>query len=128
MFNDNALSLLKSIDLSNNHFLEETPVKTENLFALVSLNLSRNKLTGKIPSNIRNLRSLEFFDLLRNLLDGSIPQSLTQVNRLFMLDISRHALSSIFTFCDGFSGILPNIFGSLTRLKVFSAESNSFTG
>lgn len=55
MFNDNALSLLKSIDLSNNHFLEETPVKTENLFALVSLNLSRNKLTGKIPSNIRNL-------------------------------------------------------------------------
>ncbi|KAH1206857.1 Receptor-like protein EIX2 [Glycine max] len=65
---------------------QETPVKTENLFALVSLNLSRNKLTGKIPSNIRNLRSLEFFDLLRNLLDGSIPQSLTQINRLFVLD------------------------------------------
>ncbi|XP_061350283.1 receptor-like protein EIX2 [Gastrolobium bilobum] len=93
LFKNNQLFLLKSIDLSNNHFSEEIPAELENLFGLVSLNLSRNNLTGKIPSNIGRLTSLEFLDLSRNQISGSIPSSLAQIDRLAMLDLSHNHLS-----------------------------------
>ncbi|RZB61542.1 Receptor-like protein EIX2 [Glycine soja] len=93
MFKNNVLLLLKSIDLSSNHFSGEIPLEIENLFGLVSLNLSRNHLTGKIPSNIGKLTSLDFLDLSRNHLAGSIPLSLTQIDRLGMLDLSHNNLS-----------------------------------
>ncbi|RZB61536.1 Receptor-like protein EIX2 [Glycine soja] len=93
MFKNNVLLLLKSIDLSSNHFSGEIPLEIENLFGLVSLNLSRNHLTGKIPSNIGKLTSLDFLDLSRNHLVGSIPLSLTQIDRLGVLDLSHNNLS-----------------------------------
>ncbi|XP_020221546.2 receptor-like protein EIX1 [Cajanus cajan] len=93
MFKNTELSLLKSIDLSSNHFSEEIPIEIENLFGLISLNLSRNNLTGKIPSNIGKLSSLEFLDLSRNQFVDSIPQSLTQIDRLAMLDLSHNHLT-----------------------------------
>ncbi|RDX96815.1 Protein BRASSINOSTEROID INSENSITIVE 1, partial [Mucuna pruriens] len=93
MFKNIELLLLKSIDLSSNHFSEEIPVEIEKLLELVSLNLSRNNLTGKIPSNIGKLTSLEFLDLSRNQLVDSIPLSLTQIDRLTMLDLSHNNLS-----------------------------------
>ncbi|KAL2967136.1 hypothetical protein AAZX31_16G158800 [Glycine max] len=93
MFKNNVLLLLKSIDLSSNHFSGEIPLEIENLFGLVSLNLSRNHLTGKIPSNMGKLTSLDFLDLSRNHLVGSIPLSLTQIDRLGMLDLSHNNLS-----------------------------------
>ena len=93
MFGDNGLSLLKSIDLSSNHFSEEIPMEIENLFGLVSLNLSRNHLTRKIPSNIGKLTSLDFLDLSRNQLVDSIPSSLTKIDRLSVLDLSHNKVS-----------------------------------
>ncbi|XP_029128390.1 receptor-like protein EIX2 isoform X2 [Cajanus cajan] len=93
MFKTTELLLLKSIDLSSNHFSEEIPIEIENLFGLISLNLSRNNLTGKIPSNIGKLSSLEFLDLSRNQFVDSIPQSLTQIDRLAMLDLSHNHLT-----------------------------------
>ncbi|RZB61543.1 receptor-like protein EIX2 [Glycine soja] len=93
MFKNNGLLLLKSIDLSSNHFSGEIPLEIENLFGLVSLNLSRNHLTGAIPSNIGKLTSLDFLDLSRNHLVGSIPWSLTQIDRLGVLDLSHNNLS-----------------------------------
>ncbi|KAL2967131.1 hypothetical protein AAZX31_16G158400 [Glycine max] len=93
MFKNNVLLLLKSIDLSSNHFSGEIPLEIENLFGLVSLNLSRNHLTGAIPSNIGKLTSLDFLDLSRNHLVGSIPLSLTQIDRLGVLDLSHNNLS-----------------------------------
>ncbi|XP_047182787.1 receptor-like protein EIX1 [Vigna umbellata] len=76
MFMDEGLSLLKSIDLSSNHFSEEIPVEIETLSALISLNLSRNNLTGEIPPNIGKLTSLDSLDLSRNRLVGLILQVL----------------------------------------------------
>ena len=70
MFKNNVLLLLKSIDLSSNHFSGEIPLEIENLFGLVSLNLSRNNLIGIIPSKIGKLTSLESLDLSRNQLVG----------------------------------------------------------
>ncbi|WVZ13937.1 hypothetical protein V8G54_011503 [Vigna mungo] len=93
MFTDMGLSLLNSIDLSNNQLSGEIPKEIEGLFGLVSLNLSRNQLTGKIPSNVGELSSLEFLDLSQNQLVGSIPSSLAQIDRLTMLDLSHNYLS-----------------------------------
>ncbi|WVZ14209.1 hypothetical protein V8G54_011775 [Vigna mungo] len=93
MFKNVGLSLLKSIDLSNNQFSGEIPKEIIDLLELISLNLSRNNLMGKIPSNIGELTSLEFLDLSRNQLIGSIPSSLTQIDRLTVLDLSHNYLS-----------------------------------
>jgi len=93
MFTNIGLSLLKSIDLSNNQLSGEIPKEIEGLFGLVSLNLSRNQLTGKIPSNVGELTSLEFLDLSQNQLIGSIPSSLAQIDRLTVLDLSHNYLS-----------------------------------
>jgi len=93
LFNNNGLRLLKSIDLSSNHFSQEIPPEIATLIQLVSLNLSRNNLTGKIPSNIGKLTSLDFLDLSRNNLLGSIPSSLSQIDRLGVLDLSHNQLS-----------------------------------
>ncbi|WVZ14441.1 hypothetical protein V8G54_012007 [Vigna mungo] len=93
MFMNKGLSLLKSIDLSSNHFSEEIPEEIEKLSGLISLNLSRNNLIGKIPSNIGKLASLDSLDLSRNRLVGSIPLSLAQIYRLGVLDLSHNHLS-----------------------------------
>ncbi|XP_014621695.1 receptor-like protein EIX2 [Glycine max] len=109
MFKNNGLLLLKSIDLSSNHFSGEIPLEIENLFGLVSLNLSRNNLTGKIPSKIGKLASLESLDLSRNQLVGSIPLSLTQIYWLSVLDLSHNHLT----------GKIP----TSTQLQSFNASS-----
>ncbi|KAL5173640.1 Receptor-like protein EIX2 [Glycine soja] len=109
MFKNNVLLLLKSIDLSSNHFSGEIPLEIEDLFGLVSLNLSRNHLTGKIPSNIGKLTSLESLDLSRNQLVGSIPPSLTQIYWLSVLDLSHNHLT----------GKIP----TSTQLQSFNASS-----
>ncbi|XP_047147625.1 receptor-like protein EIX2 [Vigna umbellata] len=93
MFTNIGLSLLKSVDLSDNELSGEIPKEIEGLFGLVSLNLSRNQLTGKIPLNVGELTSLEFLDLSRNQLVGSIPSSLAQIDRLTVLDVSHNYLS-----------------------------------
>ncbi|XP_022636467.1 LRR receptor-like serine/threonine-protein kinase GSO2 [Vigna radiata var. radiata] len=93
VFMDKGLSLLKSIDLSSNHFSEEIPIEIEKLSTLISLNLSRNNLIGKIPSNIGNITSLDSLDLSRNRLVGSIPPSLAQIYGLGVLDLSHNHLS-----------------------------------
>ncbi|CAJ1952954.1 unnamed protein product [Sphenostylis stenocarpa] len=93
LFENKCLSLLKSIDLSSNHFSEEIPTEIEKLSGLISLNLSRNKLIGKIPSNIGKLASLDSLDLSRNQLVGSIPPSLAQIYGLSVLDLSHNHLT-----------------------------------
>ncbi|KRH08792.1 hypothetical protein GLYMA_16G174500v4, partial [Glycine max] len=109
MFKNNVLLLLKSIDLSSNHFSGEIPLEIEDLFGLVLLNLSRNHLTGKIPSNIGKLTSLEYLDLSRNQFVGSIPPSLTQIYWLSVLDLSHNHLT----------GKIP----TSTQLQSFNASS-----
>jgi hypothetical protein len=93
MFKNNGLLLIKSIDLSSNHFSHEIPTEITDLLELVSLNLSRNNLTGEIPSSIGKLVLLEFLDLSRNQLISSIPSSLVKIDRLTMLDLSHNYLS-----------------------------------
>ncbi|ONI14147.1 hypothetical protein PRUPE_4G265000 [Prunus persica] len=76
------LGHLKTIDLSCNKLIGESPSEITYLLGLISLNLSRNQLTGQIPSTIGNLQELESLDLSRNQINGRIPTSLSRIASL----------------------------------------------
>ncbi|GAU28549.1 hypothetical protein TSUD_268880 [Trifolium subterraneum] len=58
-----TLSLVTSIDLSDNNFTGNIPNEITKLFGLVVLNLSRNHITGQIPETMSNLHQLSSLDL-----------------------------------------------------------------
>ncbi|XP_044511441.1 receptor-like protein 9DC3 [Mangifera indica] len=87
------ITVLTTIDLSNNNFLGEIPEVIEKLHALCLLNLSQNNLTGCIPPSIGNMIALESLDLSSNKLIGKIPSELTKLNFLQVLDLSQNHLS-----------------------------------
>ncbi|CAJ2655167.1 receptor-like protein EIX2 [Trifolium pratense] len=68
-----TLSLVTSVDLSDNNFSGNIPNEITKLFGLEVLNLSRNHITGKIPDTMSNLLQLSSLDLSNNQLSGKIP-------------------------------------------------------
>lgn len=77
-----TLTILMSIDLSNNRLNGEIPSTTGNLRSLIVLTLSSNSFTGTILSSLRNLSDLELLALLKNKLFGRIPEELTYLTFL----------------------------------------------
>lgn len=69
----NTLSLVVSLDLSENNFSGEIPRKIDYLHQLESLDLSRNQLSGEIPSSISSLGFINHLNLSYNDLRGRIP-------------------------------------------------------
>ncbi|XP_039136493.1 receptor-like protein EIX1 [Dioscorea cayenensis subsp. rotundata] len=65
------LSLVTSMDLSNNKLSCELPEELTKLHGLHFLNLSGNLFSGKIPDNISDMKQLESLDLSKNNLSGS---------------------------------------------------------
>ncbi|CAA0824275.1 disease resistance family protein / LRR family protein [Striga hermonthica] len=88
-----TLSLVTSIDLSNNTLSGDIPSEIASLVELRSLNLSRNNLTGSIPDNIGNMKQLESLDFSMNLLSGEIPSSITTMSFLNSLNLSYNHLT-----------------------------------
>ncbi|XP_038979884.1 receptor-like protein EIX2 [Phoenix dactylifera] len=88
-----VLSLIASLDLSDNNISGEIPEEFTNLRGLYSLNLSGNHLTGRISRNIGALRQLESLDLSMNNLSSTIPTSITDLNFLERLNLSHNNLS-----------------------------------
>ncbi|XVF06379.1 hypothetical protein REPUB_Repub06bG0043200 [Reevesia pubescens] len=88
-----TLSLVTTMDLSNNKLIGDIPKELANLAGLQSLNLSRNSLTGKIPDHIGNMRLLESLDISRNHLLGLIPVSFSNLNFLSHLNLSYNNLT-----------------------------------
>ncbi|KAE8688489.1 putative Disease resistance family protein / LRR family protein [Hibiscus syriacus] len=86
------LSLVTTMDLSNNNFTGKIPRELTNLEGLQSLNLSVNSLRGNIPDHIGSLKMLESLDVSRNHLSGSIPESLSNLNFLSHLNLSYNHL------------------------------------
>ncbi|URE33145.1 LRR receptor-like serine threonine-protein kinase [Musa troglodytarum] len=97
------LSLVTSIDLSNNNLYGEIPKELMNLVELHFLNLSRNHLTGMIPEKIGNMKQLESLDLSINFLIGEIPLSLSTLNFLSYLNLSYNNLSGRIPVSNQFS-------------------------
>ncbi|KAG2688925.1 hypothetical protein I3760_09G115900 [Carya illinoinensis] len=87
------LSLVHSLDLSNNNLSGEIPDNITSLSKFINMNLSANQLNGKIPENIGNMHDLESLDLSRNELSGPIPKSLSALNFLSHLNLSFNNLS-----------------------------------
>ncbi|XP_064959128.1 receptor-like protein EIX2 isoform X1 [Musa acuminata AAA Group] len=88
-----VLSLVTSIDLSNNDLHGEIPVELTDLHGLHFLNLSKNHLAGEIPTDIGGMRQLESLDLSMNNLGGEIPLSLSALNFLSHMNLSYNHLS-----------------------------------
>ncbi|CAL9115668.1 unnamed protein product [Musa textilis] len=87
------LSLVTSIDLSNNHLSGEIPKELTKLLGLRFLNLSKNHLTGRIPEKIGDMKLLESLDLSVNSLTGEIPSSFSVMYFLERLNLSYNNLS-----------------------------------
>ncbi|CAD5168528.1 unnamed protein product [Musa acuminata subsp. malaccensis] len=87
------LSLVTSIDLSNNNLSGEIPRELTNLHGLLFLNLSKNHLRGTIPEKIGSMEQLESLDLSMNNLTGDIPSSLSSLTFLSHLNLSHNNLS-----------------------------------
>uniref|UniRef100_A0A6J0PEC7 Receptor-like protein EIX1 n=1 Tax=Elaeis guineensis var. tenera TaxID=51953 RepID=A0A6J0PEC7_ELAGV len=88
-----VLSLVTSLDLSDNNISGEIPKEFTNLHGLVSLNLSGNHLTGRIPENIGAMGQLESLDLSMNNLSSTIPTSISNLNFLSHRNLSHNNLS-----------------------------------
>ncbi|XP_065035340.1 receptor-like protein EIX1 [Musa acuminata AAA Group] len=88
-----SITLMKSLDLSNNSLTGEIPKGIGDLAELINLNLSRNHLQGKIPWEIGGMKSLESLDLSINDLSGSIPERLSALYFLSYLNLSYNNLS-----------------------------------
>ncbi|XWS57735.1 hypothetical protein CRYUN_Cryun09bG0198700 [Craigia yunnanensis] len=88
-----TLSLVTTMDLSNNNLIGEIPKELASLVGLQSLNLSGNSFTGKIPDHIGNMNILESLDFSRNHLHGSIPVSFSNLNFLSHLNLSYNNLT-----------------------------------
>ncbi|XP_039135926.1 receptor-like protein EIX2 [Dioscorea cayenensis subsp. rotundata] len=87
------LSLVTSIDLSNNKLSCELPEELTKLHGLHFLNLSYNHFNGKIPESISDMKQLESLDLSENNLFGTIPSAMSTLNFLSHLNLSHNILS-----------------------------------
>ncbi|XP_028105219.1 receptor-like protein EIX2, partial [Camellia sinensis] len=74
---DKILTLVVSVDLSNNNLSGNIPEELTGLLGLFSLNLSGNHLIGVIPKKMGDMVSLESLDLSKNQICGEIPPSMS---------------------------------------------------
>ncbi|XP_050279533.1 receptor-like protein 9DC3 isoform X2 [Quercus robur] len=90
---ERVLTILTSIDFSNNSFGGEMPKIIGRFKSLKGLNFSYNNLIGYIPSSIGNLTNLEWLDLSFNKLGGEIPSQLVDLTTLEVLKLSHNQLT-----------------------------------
>ncbi|GMN51069.1 hypothetical protein TIFTF001_020229 [Ficus carica] len=87
------LSLLVSLDLSQNNLSGEIPEQLTSLLGLMSLNLSGNILRGSIPYKIGDMTWIQSLDLSRNQLSGKIPPSMSHLTFVSQFNVSYNNLS-----------------------------------
>ncbi|XP_078168275.1 uncharacterized protein LOC144562846 [Carex rostrata] len=87
-----GMSLLQTLDLSENSISGEIPASIGSLESLSMLNLSHNKISGEIPASIGSMLVLTSLDLSSNKLSGEIPSALGNVKFTF-LNLSSNDLS-----------------------------------
>lgn len=87
------LTLVASLDLSNNNLSGEIPEELTSLHGLLSLNLSGNHLRGKIPEKIGLLTWAQSVDVSRNQLSGKIPPSISDLSFISLFNVSYNNLS-----------------------------------
>jgi hypothetical protein len=66
------LSMLQTLDLSDNFFNGKIPTSLGHLRKLQYLRLNNNSFSGECPESLANMAQLTFFDLSFNNLSGSV--------------------------------------------------------
>ncbi|KAG6490781.1 hypothetical protein ZIOFF_052094 [Zingiber officinale] len=92
-FYDKLLSIMTTLDLSDNNLSGQIPEQITSLLGLWNLNLSGNHLTGEITHKFSQLIELESLDLSRNQLSGSIPPALSNLTFLSHFNVSYNNLT-----------------------------------
>lgn len=135
-------SALKSIDLSQNFFVDSFPMGFGMAAGLISLNASSNSFSGYLPEDIGNATSLESLDLRGNFFEGSIPKSFKNMGKLKFLGLSGNnisgnippelgQLSSLETIVLAYNeleGEIPAEFGNLTNLRYLDLAVGNLRG
>ena len=112
------LTMLESLNLSNNTLTGPIPPEFGNLTQLQSLNLGRNSLSGNIPAELGQLTSLTLLTLQENDLTGGIP---SELGNLTQLDI-------LWLYFNDLSGPIPAELGNLGVITQFEINDNDLTG
>ncbi|KAH7690903.1 Non-specific serine/threonine protein kinase protein [Dioscorea alata] len=140
--NFSALTSLRVLNLSSNHFDGFIPPSISSLAKLTILDLSTNNLTGIIPSELGSLTRLNTLWLYENQISGSIPPSLGNLTRLAVLMLYNNKLSGTIPLelgklknlewliiCQNFLvGSIPPVLGNLTKLNYFYLWGNYLNG
>ncbi|KAL3523121.1 hypothetical protein ACH5RR_015955, partial [Cinchona calisaya] len=136
------LTMLTSLDFSENHITGSLPREISNLYNLEALNLQINNLTGVVPADIFNHSWIRSISLAGNQLSGNLPSTLgyglPNLEKLFLNmnnfsgvipeSISNSSkLDSIELGDNKFSGSIPNSLGDLRLLELLSLDGNNFT-
>ena len=111
-----TLSLIVSIDLSDNNLSGKFPEGITILFGLVFLNLSMNHMTGRIPESISKLCQLASLDLSSNNLFGSIPSIMASLSFLGYLNLSNNNFSGKIPFIGQMSTFTKSAFAGNPNL------------
>ncbi|URD84980.1 LRR receptor-like serine threonine-protein kinase [Musa troglodytarum] len=140
MFFDRLPSSLEYLDLSYNSLHGSLPASLGNLSMLRSLDLSDNKITGEVPQFFPKLKylylsnnsfsgnlspritntmpSLQWFDLSMNNMSGEIPFSYCQLRNLEGLQLYENNLSRV----------IPNCWKTSSNLLLLDLSSNKLVG
>ncbi|GMH28652.1 hypothetical protein Nepgr_030495 [Nepenthes gracilis] len=86
------LTLITTIDVSNNKLKGEILEVIGDLVSLQWLNLAHNNFIGRIPPSLASLRELESLDLSSNKLVGQIPDELASLTSLEFFNVSQNRL------------------------------------
>ncbi|GMH28639.1 hypothetical protein Nepgr_030482 [Nepenthes gracilis] len=86
------LTIITTIDISNNKLKGEIPEVIGDLVSLRWLNLAHNNFIGHIPPSLASLRELESLDLSSNKLVGQIPKELASLTSLEFFNVSQNQL------------------------------------
>ncbi|XP_019182719.1 PREDICTED: probably inactive leucine-rich repeat receptor-like protein kinase At2g25790 [Ipomoea nil] len=136
------LNSLNFIDVSNNQFSGEIPVRLPP--SLIQLTARNNSIKGNIPASISGLFYLQVLDLSHNNLTGAVPAPLFAHPALQQLTLSYNHYTSVeepdpnsfqssqliaadLTNND-LRGFLPGFLGLLPRLSSLSLENNKLSG
>uniref|UniRef100_A0A1J3JYN5 Receptor-like protein 12 n=1 Tax=Noccaea caerulescens TaxID=107243 RepID=A0A1J3JYN5_NOCCA len=137
------LSMLKVLDLRNNHFSGVLNSKSSlfELHQLRSLNLDSNNFSSSLPFEIGNLNKLEALSLNSNGFFGQVPPTISNLTQLTDLLFSTNRftgsfplvqnltkLSSIEFSVNQFSGTIPSSIFTMPFLSYLSLRDNNLNG